>query len=161
MGAIVDVQELTIVQAHEAFRTGAYTVEDLTAAYLERIECFDKSGPKIDSTLAISQTALAEARRLDEDYAKTATFRGRLHGIPILIKDQADTAGIETMYGSGACKGNVPVKDAFLVRKLKAEGAIVLGKTTMSKWASTWFSHSSASDWVLLPQSRPISHFLQ
>jgi amidase len=158
MGAIVDIQELTIAQAHEAFRAGVYTVENLTAAYLERIQCFDKSGPKINSTLAISQTVLAEARQLDENYAKTATFRGRLHGIPILIKDQADTAGIETMYGSGACKGNVPVKDAFLVHKLKAEGAIVLGKTTMSEWASTWFSHSSASEWVPTKNPYELAH---
>lgn len=148
MGAIVDIEELTISQAHEAFRAGAYTAEDLTAAYLDRIQRFDKSGPGINSTLALSQTALAEARNLDHEYATTSTFRGRLHGVPILIKDQADTAGIETMYGSGACRGNVPTEDAFLVHKLKIEGAIILGKTTMSEWASTWFSHSSASDWI-------------
>jgi amidase len=147
MSEIEHFSELTIGQAHKAFRSGAYSVQDLTAAYLERIRHFDKSGPEINSTLAISQTALAEAQKLDEDYAKTSNFRGRLHGIPILIKDQADTAGVETMYGSGACRGNVPERDAFLVHKLKTEGAIILGKTTMSEWASTWFSHSSASNW--------------
>jgi amidase len=155
---MMQIEELTISQAHEAFRDGKYTVEDLTAAYLERIQRLDKSGPEINSTLAISQTALAEARQLDEDYARTASFRGRLHGIPILIKDQADTAGMETMYGSGACKGNIPTKDAFLVHKLKTEGAIVLGKTTMSEWASTWFSHSSASDWVPTKNPYKLDH---
>ena len=158
MGAIENVRELTIAGAHEAFRAGSYTAEDLTAAYLDRIQRFDKSGPTINSTLAISQTALAEARQLDEDYSKTKAFRGRLHGIPILIKDQADTAGLETMYGSGACKGNVPIEDAFLIHKLKTEGAIVLGKTTMSEWASTWFSHSSASDWVPTKNPYKIDH---
>ena len=158
MGAVADIKELTIAQAHEAFRAGTYTVEDLTATYLDRIQRFDKSGPKINSTLAISQTALAEARQLDEDYSKTSTFRGRLHGIPILIKDQADTMGMETMYGSGACKGNVPTEDAFLVHKLKSEGAIILGKTTMSEWASTWFSHSSASDWVPTKNPYKLNH---
>jgi amidase len=154
MSEIERISELTISQAHEAFRSGAYSVHDLTAAYLERIRRFDRSGPEINSTLAISQTALAEAQELDEDYAKTSTLRGRLHGIPILIKDQADTAGIETMYGSGACRGNIPENDAFLVHKLETEGAIILGKTTMSEWASTWFSHSSASNWK--PTKKPV-----
>ena len=158
MGIVEDVKELTITQAHEAFRAGTYTAEDLAAAYLERISCLDKSGPEINSTLAISLTALVEARQLDEEYAKTGAFRGRLHGIPILVKDQADTAGMETMYGSGACKGNVPTEDAFLVRKLKNEGAIVLGKTTMSEWASTWFSHSSASHWVPTKNPYKLDH---
>ncbi|KAI4753817.1 hypothetical protein E4T52_13909 [Aureobasidium sp. EXF-3400] len=157
-GIMMQIEELTIGQAHEAFRNGKYTVEDLTAAYLERIQRLDKSGPEINSTLAISQTALVEARQLDEDYASTGAFEGRLHGIPILIKDQADTAGIETMYGSGACKGNIPTKDAFLVHKLKIEGAIILGKTTMSEWASTWFSHSSASDWVPTKNPYKLNH---
>ncbi|KAH0162453.1 putative amidase family protein, partial [Aureobasidium melanogenum] len=147
MGTMMDVRELTLGRAHEAFKTGAYTAVDLTAIYLERIRLFDKTGPKINSTLAISQGALEEAKRLDEHFAQTGSFRGRLHGIPILVKDQADTAGMETMYGSGACKGNIPTEDAFLVKQLKAEGAVILGKTTMSEWASTWFSHSSASDW--------------
>jgi amidase len=158
MDTIVHVQELTICQAHEAFRNGTYSVQDLTAAYLERIQRFDKSGPEINSTLAISRTALAEAKQLDEYFASTATFRGRLHGIPILIKDQADTEGIETMYGSGACRGNIPQEDAFLVHKLKMEGAVILGKTTMSEWASTWFSHSSASNWVPTKNPYKLDH---
>lgn len=158
MSMIAEVSELTIAQAHEAFRAGTYTAEDLAAAYLDRIQRFDKSGPKINFTLAISQTALIEARALDHEYAKTSTFGGRLHGIPILIKDQADTAGMETMYGSGACRGNVPTEDAFLVQKLKGEGAIILGKTTMSEWASTWFSHSSASEWVPTKNPYKLDH---
>ncbi|KAG9949374.1 putative amidase family protein, partial [Aureobasidium melanogenum] len=158
MGAAFKVKELTLSQAHEAFRIGACSAVDLTAAYLERIRLFDKAGPKINSTLAISQSALDEAKELDEHYAKTGSFRGRLHGIPILIKDQADTAGMETMYGSGACKGNIPTEDAFLVKQLKAEGAVILGKTTMSEWASTWFSHSSASDWVPTKNPYKLDH---
>ncbi|KAH0333644.1 putative amidase family protein, partial [Aureobasidium melanogenum] len=158
MGAAFKVKELTLSQAHESFRIGACSAVDLTAAYLERIRLFDKAGPKINSTLAISQSALDEAKELDEHYAKTGSFRGRVHGIPILIKDQADTAGMETMYGSGACKGNIPTEDAFLVKQLKAEGAVILGKTTMSEWASTWFSHSSASDWVPTKNPYKLDH---
>jgi amidase len=143
----IEIEELTIEQAHQAFRTGAYTAKELTAVYLDRIQRLDKSGPEIRSTLAISETALIEAEQIDQYFEQHGSFNGRLHGIPILIKDQADTAGIETMYGSGACKGNVPTMNAFLVKKLKAEGAVILGKTTMSEWASTWFSHSSTGDW--------------
>lgn len=144
----MDVRELTITQVHRGFQSGQFTAEDLTRAYLARIESLDKAGPKVNSTLALSKTAVEEARSLDNHVARTGTFKGRLHGIPILVKDQADIAGIETRYGSGACAGNIPTKDAFVIQKLKAEGVIVLGKTTMSEWASTWFSHSSASDWI-------------
>ncbi|KAK5999701.1 hypothetical protein QM012_005107 [Aureobasidium pullulans] len=158
MDATLNIKELTITQAHAAFTKGAYPAEKLTAAYLERIHLLDKAGPKINSTLAISQTALGEAKQLDEFYAKTESFRGRLHGIPILVKDQADTAGIETLYGSGACRGNVPTQDTPLVKRLKVEGAVVLGKTTMSEWASTWFSHSSASNWMPTKNPYNVNH---
>lgn len=158
MAAKLEVKELTLGQAHHAFKNGAYTAVDLTKAYLERIATLDKAGPQINSTLAISQSALEEARQLDEHFANTGSLRGRLHGIPILVKDQADTAGMETMYGSGACKGNIPTEDAFLIKQLKAEGAIILGKTTMSEWASTWFSHSSASDWVPTKNPYKLDH---
>jgi amidase len=143
----VDIRELTIAQAQEGFQKGAFTAHDLTAGFLDRIHRLDKSGPKIKSTLALSTTALEEARELDTYLASHGQFKGRLHGIPILVKDQADTAGMETLYGSAACGGNVPTEDAFVIKKLKEDGAIVLGKTTMSEWASTWFSATSATDW--------------
>ncbi|KAI5219090.1 hypothetical protein E4T46_06416 [Aureobasidium subglaciale] len=137
MDVTIKVEKLTIAQAQYAFRGGAYTAHDLTVAYLERIQRLDKSGPKIDATLAISQTTLQDATKLDQCLAKTVGLIGRLHGIPILTKDQADTASMERMYGSGACKGNVPTEDASLVKNVKAEGAVILGKTTMSEWATT------------------------
>ncbi|KAF1992762.1 putative amidase family protein [Amniculicola lignicola CBS 123094] len=143
----VNVHEITVDQAHDGFRAGAFTAYDLTSAFLHRIQKLDKSGPRINSTLAISTSALKEAQGLDAYFQQHGEFKGRIHGIPILVKDQADTAEIETMYGSGACKGNIPAADAFIVHKLKSEGAIILGKTVMSEWASTWFSASSASNW--------------
>ncbi|KIW02868.1 uncharacterized protein PV09_05920 [Verruconis gallopava] len=142
-----DVRDLTVAKAHDAFRKGPCSCKDLTEMYLDRIVRLDKSGPKICSTLALSSTALDEAASLDAYYRRYGRFKGRLHGIPILIKDQADTRGIETMYGSIAARGNVPEGDAFVVKKLKDEGAIVLGKTTMSEWASTWSSASTATNW--------------
>lgn len=144
---MVDVHELTIAQVHDAFQKGTYSCKDLTAAYLDRIQTLDKSGPRIYSTMAMSTTALDEAAALDVYFQEHGKPKGRLHGIPVLIKDQADTKGIETRYGSMAVKGNVPTEDAFVVTKLKGEGAIVLGKTTMAEWATTWFSASSATNW--------------
>lgn len=144
---MIDVHELTIAQVHNAFHTGLYSARDLTVAYLDRIQTLDKSGPRINSTLALSTTALEEAAALDEFYKEHAKFKGRLHGIPILVKDQADTKDIETLYGSHVAKGNIPTEDAFVVTKLKEEGAIILGKTTMSEWASTWWSATSATNW--------------
>ena len=144
---MIDVKELTIDQVHVDFKAGKYGCEDLTKAYLDRIERLDKAGPRIYSTLALSTTAAKEAASLDAHFKQHGRFKGRLHGIPILVKDQADTKGIETLYGSSAMRGNIPQDDAFVIKKLKDEGAIVLGKTTMSEWASTWFSATSATDW--------------
>lgn len=95
--------------------------------------------------MAISHTALQEAEALDAYYREHGRFSGPLHGIPVLVKDQADTEGIITTYSSHVAKDNVPTRDATVVGKLKAAGAIILGKTTMSEWASTWFSYSTAT----------------
>ncbi|RFU33204.1 hypothetical protein B7463_g3143, partial [Scytalidium lignicola] len=143
----MQVEELTIAQVHEGYKSGSYTCKDLVGAFLDRIDRLDKNGPTIRSTLAMSTVALDEAAALDADFKKSGKFKGRLHGIPVLVKDQADTKGMVTMYGSIAAKDNVPDEDAFIVKKLKDEGAIILGKTTMSEWASTWFSATSATDW--------------
>jgi amidase len=125
---MVDVHELTIAQAHDAFQKGTYSSTDLTSAYLDRIQALDKNGPRIYSTLAISTAALTEAAALDAYYNEHTKFKGRLHGIPVLVKDQADTNGMETMYGSQVARGNIPTEDAFVVMKLKEEGAIIFGK---------------------------------
>lgn len=143
----MDIEELSISQVHENYRNGTWTCENLTQAFLDRIQRLDKSGPRINSTLAISTVAVKEAIALDEYFSKHEQFQGRLHGIPVLVKDQADTKGMVTTYGSSIAKNNTPDKDAFIVEKLKSEGAIILGKTTMGDWATTWFSTSSATDW--------------
>lgn len=142
---MIDVEELTISEAQNAFENGTYTCRELTAAYLDRIEKFDKNGPKINSTMAMSKTALMEAEALDNYPKEHGKLFGSLHGIPVLVKDQADTKGIITTYSSFIAKDNVPNQDATVVKKLKEAGAIILGKTTMSEWASTWFSYSTAT----------------
>ncbi|OAA68582.1 Amidase signature domain protein [Niveomyces insectorum RCEF 264] len=155
---MMDVREITIAQAHNGFRTSAFTARDLTAAFLDRIATLDKAGPGINATMALSTTALAEAEALDAHFAATSQFRGPLHGIPVLVKDQADTAGIETNYGSAATRGNVPTTDATVVRTLKAAGAVVLGKTTMAEWAASWFSANGATDYAPTKNPYNLAH---
>lgn len=155
---MVDVRELTIAQAQDGFRAGAFTAQDLVKAFLDRIERLDKSGPRINSTMALSTTAISEAAALDAHFYQTGNFRGKLHGIPVLVKDQADTKGIETNYGSAAAKGNIPDEDATVVKKLKAAGAIILGKTTMAEWAATWFSANGATGYKFTKNPYNLDH---
>lgn len=125
------MDELTVDQAHSAFKSGKYTSRQLVEHYLERIKTFDHNGPQINSTLALSSTAIEEAEKLDAHLKETSTFIGPLHGIPILVKDQADTKGIVTTYGSKIFKDNIPDEDATLVKKLKAAGAVIIAKTSL------------------------------
>lgn len=127
---MISIDELTIDQVHIAFKSGEFTARDLVEAYLERIKAFDKIGPKLNAITAISTVALEEADVLDAYYAKHGLFAGPLHGVPVIVKDQADTKGIQTAYGNICCK-HIPEEDAFLVTKLKEAGAIILAKSSM------------------------------
>lgn len=139
------IEELTIAQVHSAFLGGEFTAEDLVSAYLDRIEQIDRSGPELNSLISVSQSALEEARRLDQELAQTGRLAGPLHGVPIVVKDQIETAGLPTTFGSIASGGYQPEQDATAVAKLRAAGAIILGKTTLPDFATSWFSTSSRS----------------
>ena len=143
MAKNIDLIELTIAKAHQAYSNGDYTCKDLVQAYLARIEAIDKNGPTLGAILALSSTALQEADALDKHYQTTKEHTGPLHGIPVLLKDQAETAGLVTTYGSIVAKDNIPSSDATVVRKLKAAGAIVLAKTSMPDFACGFVSTSS------------------
>ncbi|KAI2463877.1 amidase signature enzyme [Annulohypoxylon bovei var. microspora] len=143
---MIDVREITIAQAQDGFKDGKLSAKELTGAFLDRIARWDKNGPRINSTMALSTTALEEAAALDDYLKENGKLKGKLHGIPVLVKDQADTKGMVTTYGSAVAKGNVPDEDAFVVAKLKEAGAVVLGKTTLAEWASVWFSVNSANN---------------
>ncbi|KAI4858993.1 amidase signature enzyme [Hypoxylon rubiginosum] len=153
-----DVREITIAQVHDGFKNGIFTAEELAATFFNRIEKWDKSGPRINSTMALSPTALEEAAVLDIYFKEHGKLKGKLHGIPVLIKDQADTKGIVTTYGSAVAKNNVPDEDAFVVTKLKAAGAVILGKTTVAEWASVWFSCNGATDYEFTKNPYNLSH---
>jgi amidase len=145
MAMPVSVEELTIEQVHEAYRSGTFTVRDLVEAYLDRIASIDQSGPTLNSIITVSDTALAEADELDRAFAQNGELVGSLHGVPVLVKDQIETAGLRTTFGSIAAGDYVPDRDATLIAKLRTAGAIILGKTTMPDLATSRFSTSSRS----------------
>ena len=120
--------EASIEDIHNAYRSGQLTARQLVQLYLDRIEAYDKNGPMINSIITVNPVALEDADRLDASL-ESSGFVGPLHGIPIIIKDQIDAEGMPTTMGSLLFKDYYPDQDAFAVRKLKAAGAIILGKS--------------------------------
>ncbi len=138
------LEEKTIAELQEMMASGQQTSESLVSLYLKRIEEIDKGGPGLNSVLEINPDALAMARDLDRE-RKEKGLRGPLHGIPVLIKDNIDTAdNMQTTAGSLALLGSKPVRDAFVAARLRAAGAVILGKTNLSEWANFRSSHSSS-----------------
>ncbi|OAP58965.1 hypothetical protein AYL99_06262 [Fonsecaea erecta] len=142
---VPDVEELSIDQVHVNYLRRAYTSRSLVEGFLTRIRALDQDGPKLNSIVTVSPTVLREAEELDAVFAKTSRFVGPLHGIPVVVKDQFDTAGLRTSYGSVTASDNVPDRDAEVVRRLKEAGALILAKTTMPDWATSFYSTSSVS----------------
>src|SRR5215470_12713693 len=129
------IEETTIEQIHAAFKLGKLTARQLVQGYLDRISAYDQKGPKLNAIITLNPEALEEADRLDAQ-SKRSGFLGPLHGIPILVKDEIDTAGMPTTLGSVVFKDYRPPLDAFVVARLKKAGAIILGKTTLSEFAA-------------------------
>ena len=130
-----EVVETTIDQVHATFKSGKLTSRQLVQAYIDRIGAYDQQGPKLNAIITLNSEALEEADRLDAQY-KSSGFVGPLHGIPILVKDEIDTAGMPTTLGSVVFKQYRPPWDAFVVTRLRTAGAIILGKTTLSEFAA-------------------------
>ncbi|MEL7454063.1 MAG: amidase family protein, partial [Pseudomonadota bacterium] len=126
-------------------RNGEVSAEDALLAYLARIDANDRQGANLQSIIALNPNALAEARRLDRE-ARAGQFRGRLHGVPVLVKDNIETKELPTTAGSMALLANDTGRDAPIVARLRAEGAIILGKTNLSEWAN-FRSNRSISGW--------------
>jgi Asp-tRNA(Asn)/Glu-tRNA(Gln) amidotransferase A subunit family amidase len=129
------VVEATIDDIQAAFKSGRLTARQLVQGYLDRIAAYDKRGPNINSIITLNDHALEDAERLDAAY-RTSGPIGPLHGIPILVKDEIDTAGMPTTLGTQVFKDYRPPRDAFPVEKLRKAGAIILGKTTLSEYAA-------------------------
>lgn len=139
-----ELVEATIDEIHAAMEAGDLTSERLVSRYLDRIEQYDRAGPELNSVVTVNDGALERAAELDETL-ETDGMVGPLHGVPVLVKDQAETAGITTTFGSEACADYVPETDATLVTDLKEAGAVVLAKTTLPDFASAYFGYSSAT----------------
>src|SRR6187402_3147442 len=141
-----DLEEATIASLISDQQSGKRTARAITEEYLARIDAIDRNGPALRSVIERNPDALTIADALDVE-RKTKGMRGRLHGIPVLIKDNIDTADrMSTTAGSLALEGSIAARDAFVVARLREAGAIVLGKTNLSEWANFRSTHS-ASGW--------------
>ena len=128
------IMETTVDDVHAAYKAGRLTAHQLVQSYLDRIEAYDKTGPNINSVITLNPNALEEADRLDAAFKKSGLV-GPLHGIPILVKDEIDVAGLPTTMGSVIFKDYRPTRDALVVDRLRKAGAVILGKTTLSEFA--------------------------
>jgi len=141
-----ELQEATIEWLQQKMQSGKYTAVDITNIYLKRIAQIDKSGPKLNAVIELNPDAVSIAANLDKE-RKDGKLRGPLHGIPVLIKDNIDTGdAMMTTAGSLALIGNKASHDAFIVKKLRDAGAVLLGKTNLSEFAN-FRSERSASGW--------------
>ena len=140
----VDLDEVTIEQLQARMASGALTARQLVEAYLERIEAVDRGGPRLRSIIEANPDALEIADALDRERAD-AHVRGPLHGIPIVLKDNIDTADrMQTTAGSLALLGVAVTEDAPVARRLRDAGAVLLAKANMSEWANFRSSRSSS-----------------
>src|SRR6266849_4806635 len=142
----VVLEEATISDLQAAMKSGQETAASLTKKYLQRIAHIDRSGPALNAVIEINPEALAIARALDKE-RKAEGSRGLLHGVPILLKDNLDTGDrMMTTAGSLALVGSHAPRDSFVAQKLRAAGAVILGKTNLSEWAN-FRSSRSTSGW--------------
>ena len=119
----------------DALQRGELTAVELVDWYLARIRAHNNSGAEIQAVVTVNPRARDEAADRDEFFASTGSFRGPLHGVPILVKDQVETAGLRTTFGSVLFDNEVPESDATIIGKLKEAGAIILAKTAMCDFA--------------------------
>ncbi|MGE0043787.1 MAG: amidase family protein [Vicinamibacterales bacterium] len=145
----LDVDQATIADIAKALDAGTLTVEQLVGMSLARIKAYDEQGPKLNAIITLNPKALETARALDAEL-KAGHRRSPLHGIPVVLKDNFDTADMPTTGGSVLLEGSLPPDDAFVVKKLRDAGAIILAKVNMSEFASG-STHSSLGGQSLNP----------
>jgi amidase len=140
--ATLDLTTATIADLQAAFREGL-TAEKVTAAYLARIAAFDQQGPQVNSVITLNPRAIEEARAMDAE-RKAGKIRGPLHGITVVLKDNIDTFDLPTTGGSQLLEGSLPPDDAFITRKLREAGAVIVAKVNLSEWAGSGGSATGA-----------------
>jgi amidase len=143
--AAAGVEEVSIVELQSGLQSGAYTARSLVEQYFARIDSMDQSGPALNHIIERNPDALMVADQKDTERKSGKTPLGPLHGIPILIKDNIDTADrMHTSAGSLALATSTPLRDSWVAERLRAAGAIILGKTNLSEWANFRSTHSSS-----------------
>ena len=147
--------EASIEGIHAAYKSGELTCRQLVQMYLDRIQAYDKNGPALNALITLNAQALEEADRLDALFQKSGPS-GPLHGIPVVVKDQADVAGMPTTLGSLLFKDHYPERDCFVVSNLKKAGAVILEKLPWANWvAATRTVRSLARRAILTTRSAP------
>lgn len=131
---VFNILEATIEDIHRGYESGELTCRQLVQSYLDRIAAYDKQGPAINAIITINSNALEEAARLDA-FFKASGSVGPLHGIPVIVKDQADVKGLPTTLGSVLFKDYFPDRDSFVVERLKEAGAVILAKSALGEMA--------------------------
>src|SRR5882757_4341000 len=132
----LDLDSASIADINAAFKAGTLTAEDLVRMCLARIRSYDREGPSLHVVIMLNPKAIETARELDAE-RKAKGPRSALHGIPVVLKDNYNTGDLPTTGGSVLLEGSIPAADAFLVKKLRDAGAIILAKLNMSEFAST------------------------
>jgi amidase len=138
--------ELTIASFHAGLLDDQFTGAELVDWYLARIATHNLAGAELQAVVTVNPEARAEANARDRFLATEGRLSGPLHGVPVLVKDQVETAGLRTTFGSILFGAYLPEEDATVISKLKAAGAVILAKTAMCDFAAGWFSSSSLSD---------------
>lgn len=140
------LEEMTISQLQQGYRDGKYTIRQVVADYLIRIEAIDNTGPELNSIIYVNPEAIQIAEELDKELAEGKS-RGPLHGVPVLLKDNIDTHDkMANTGGSRALMKSYPPKDSQVAAKLRAAGAVIIGKANLSEWAN-FRSDNSSSGW--------------
>lgn len=144
MGTEIDLTEMTVFELHEKLQNGKTTSRAVVGKYLDRIKEYDAQGPEIGAVVNTNPDALNRARELDKRFDNCG-LTGPLHGAPILVKDQIQTAGLTTTFGSEAFSTFVPERDAKIVQRLRDAGAVVLAKTNLPDWGAGLCGYSSVA----------------
>ena len=131
---VIATEEASLADIHAALARKQLTVRQLVQAYLDRIEAYDKRAPALNAIIMVNPGALAAAEALDQEFARTGNLKP-LHGVPVIVKDNYDTTDMPTSAGSLSLKGSVSASDAFIVRKMREAGAIMLAKSNMAEFA--------------------------
>ncbi len=139
-----ELEEMTLAQLQDGMVSGRWTSRDITEMYLDRIRRLDRAGPKLRAIIETNPDALDIAQSLDQE-RRDGSVRGPLHGIPIVVKDNVGTADhMTTTAGSWALEGSIPPEDSGVAARLRAAGAIILGKANLSEWANFRSAHSTS-----------------